>query len=196
MRCRGNRDQVDSWIDAARSAQCEDPGEAFRETLTQFACVKENLTGALPLGEDLARDDIARGQLGQTVAVGHETFALAVEEDRAFSTNGLRYEGKRIFRRVERGRMELDELHIRQAHAGAVRDGVAVTGGNDRVRRIAVHLATSTRGEHGGVGTDLDFVARVAGANTVAASVFDVLVEDAIPFEEICSGAFLAPLEV
>jgi hypothetical protein len=89
----------------------------------------------------------------------------------------------------------LYELHVGQTYSGAVRDCVAIPRGNDGVCGIAVDLAASTCGKHGGIGTDLDRVTGNAGANTRATSVFDDQFQDASAFQHPCARAFLDALD-
>jgi hypothetical protein len=79
--------------------------------------------------------------------------------------------------------MKLNELHVRELDAGAMRDGKAVTGRDDRVRGVAIHLPTATGGEHGGVGNDLDGATRDARAGTTASAAIDDEIEHACLLE-------------
>jgi hypothetical protein len=110
----------------------------------------------LLLAEDLARDDVARRQLGERVARRHEPLAARVDERRPLAAHRLADERERVLGRVERGGVELHELHVGEPRAGAPGDRVAVAGGHLRVRGVAVHLAAAAGGEHRGVGGDLD----------------------------------------
>ncbi|MDZ7635030.1 MAG: hypothetical protein U5L72_11645 [Bacteroidales bacterium] len=79
--------------------------------------------------------------------------------------------------------MELHELHVRQADAGAVGDREAVAGGDDRVRRVAIDLPASASRKHGRVGPDLDRLSQHARAHPGAPSLLDDQVEDARMFQ-------------
>ena len=72
-------------------------------------------------------------------------------------------------RRVERGRMELHELHVRERHAGAMGDREAVARRDDRIRRVTIDLAAAARGQHRRVGDDLGRPARDARAHAETA---------------------------
>ncbi len=74
--------------------------------------------------------------------------------------------------------MELHELHVRELHAGAVRDREAVAGRDDGVRRVAIDLTAAAGREHGGVGDDLDRAAGDARAHAAAAAAIDDEIED------------------
>ena len=113
----------------------------------------------------------------------HESIARLVEQNGAFATHRFGDEGEGIFRRVEGGGVELYELHVGQSNAGAMGDGVAVTGGDHGVGGIAVNLPASTCGEDGGVGTNFHCLPAYTGPHTGASPLFDNEVEHARPFQ-------------
>ncbi len=82
--------------------------------------------------------------------------------------------------------MELHELHVGEARTGAVRDGEAVAGGDERVRGVAVELPAPAGGEHGGVGQDVGGLSREAHPRADAdAVVVHDQVEDASVLEHL-----------
>ena len=121
------------------------------------------------LAEDRARHDVARRELGERDArLTMKRSPLRVDEHRAFAAHRLGDQRERVLRRVERGRMELHELHVGQRHAGAMRDREAVAGGDDGIRRVAIDLAAAAGREHGRVGDDLGRAAGDARAHADA----------------------------
>src|SRR4051812_29558578 len=110
--------------------------------------------------------------------VAHEALAIGVEQDSTLTANGLGDQRERILGRVERGRMELHELHVRELDAGAVRDREAVTSGDDRVRGVAIHLPAAAGRKHRSVGDDVDGAARDARAHATTTAAIDDEVED------------------
>jgi len=109
----------------------------------------------LLLTENFPGHDIPRGELRQSMTLGHEPLPLGVEQHRALSTHRLGDEGQRVFRGIEGRGVELHELHVGQTGAGPVGNGKPVAGGHLRVRGISENLTASTGGEHRGVGHDL-----------------------------------------
>jgi tetratricopeptide (TPR) repeat protein len=85
----------------------------------------------------------------------HEPLPAPVEEDRPLAAHRLADERERVLAGVERGGMELHELHVGETRAGAVRDREAVAGGDLRVGRVAVDLPAAARREHRRVRHDL-----------------------------------------
>ena len=147
---------------AAHSAKI--PGKRLVKPLPELARVEVDAAPLL-LAVDRARHHVARRELGVAVLLEHEPRALLVDEDRPFAAHRLGDQRERVLRRVERGGMELHELHVGERHAGAVRDGVAVARGDHRVGRVAEDLAAATRREHGRVGDDLHRLAGHARAH-------------------------------
>jgi hypothetical protein len=99
-----------------------------------------------------ARGDVARGQLHRLGRVpGHEALALAVDEVAALAAGALAHED---VGGVQPGRVELDELHVLDRHAGVVGDRRPAAGGDDGVGRVAVEPAGAARGHDHGVGRE------------------------------------------
>ena len=90
----------------------------------------------------------------------HEPLAAVVDEHRAFAADGLGNQRQRGLGSVERRGMELHEFHISEPDARAVRDSKPVTRGDLRVGGVAVDLPAPTRGKHGRVGDDLEWLPR------------------------------------
>src|SRR5262249_32667263 len=149
MRGGSHWNEIAAWIDAARAADGKDAGESFGEarTAAEFSRVEIDLSLFL-LAEDRAGHHIARRQLGEGMTADHESLAALVDQDRPFAAAGFGDELQRILRRVERSGVELYDLHVGETRAGSKGDRKAVAGGNDGIRRVAVHLAAAASGEH------------------------------------------------
>src|SRR5262245_25224344 len=90
----------------------------------------------------------------------HEALAVCIQQHSAFTSHRLRYERERIFRSVQRSRMELHELHVRELRACAMRNRETIARGDNRIRRVAIDLTASASREHGRIGNDLDWTTR------------------------------------
>jgi hypothetical protein len=84
---------------------------------------------ALHFEVDGAGDDVPRRQFCAAVVVGHEARAVGQAQQAAFAAQGFGNQEGLGVRMVEAGRVELDELHVGHAAAGAPRDRHAVAGG-------------------------------------------------------------------
>ncbi len=105
---------------------------------------------------DGAGDDIARGQLGARVVVGHESGTVRQAQQGTFASDRLGdQEGLRL-RVVEAGGVELDELHVRHAATGTPGHGHAIAGGGVGIGGVEVGLAGTTSGQHRMRGTERD----------------------------------------
>src|SRR5690606_8072659 len=149
------RDQLPARIDASSHTECEYPRKALLEPFTQQPGIQEHLVSCALLPIHLTSHYVARRKLGQLVALGHEALTPIVDEHRTLTANSLGYQRQRILRRVQGRWVELYELHVAELHPGPVGHGEPVARGHLGIRGVAVHLAASTRGEHGGVCKDL-----------------------------------------
>ena len=77
----------------------------------------------------------------------HEPLAVLVSQNCAVAAKSLGQQRPRHARVVQRGRVELHELHVRDRHAGTHRHPDPVTGRNGRVRRHREELSGTTSGE-------------------------------------------------
>ena len=169
---RGGCDQnaFPSRIDAPRLAHGEDAWETSRERPAERSGVEPDARPALLFTKDLARDDVARGEIDEPMTPRHEAHAAIVHQRCPFAAHRFGDELQGILRCVECGRMKLHELHVGEAHAGTMRDREAVAGRHLGVGRVAVGLAASTSREHGRVCENLHGAARHArpGADALA----------------------------
>ena len=96
-----------------------------------------------------AGDDVAGGQLHLVRRVaGHEALALGVQQVAAFAARSLGDEDAAF---LERRRVELDELHVHQRHAGAIGEGVAVAGRDQGVGGRRVDATEAAGRQHDGL---------------------------------------------
>ena len=150
-----------------------DRGEASVEVL-QPGGVEPNVVRALVdhRREDAAGHDVAGQELVD------EAVAVRVAQHGAVATQRLGQQRTRDARVVEGGRMELEELQVRDGHPGAQCHRHAVSGGDGRVGRDREQLSGTTRGEQHVTGPDLVHDALgVDGAHSHAAPVLDHQVE-------------------
>ena len=101
----------------------------------------------LHLVVDGAGDDVARRELGVADGSGHERLAVRPPQDRPLAAQRLADQERLRLRVVQAGRVELDELHVADRHAGAVGHGDAVAGRDVGVGRVEVHLAGAAGGQ-------------------------------------------------
>src|SRR6185295_8399959 len=97
----------------------------------------------LDLMVDGPGDDVARSEFAAFVEAVHEAFAAAADIRRklqlaAFAAHRLRDQEVLDLEVVEAGRVELHELHVRDAAAGPPRHGDAVPRRASRCSRIEI----------------------------------------------------------
>ena len=102
----------------------------------------------LQLGVDGARHHVARREVLHLVVARHERGAVAQAQDAALAAHRLRDQERLRGRVIEAGRVELEELHVRDARAHPVRHRDAVAGRDVGVRRVEVDLARAAGGQH------------------------------------------------
>ena len=121
--------------------------------------IDEVLAPAGHFGIDGPGRHVARCERFHRVVFVHELFAVLQTQDRAVTPHRLRDEEIGLFgRMVERGGMELDELHVFGDGLGAVAHGDAVACGDARIGRRRIDVAAAARsddGEFGQHGFDL-----------------------------------------
>jgi hypothetical protein len=160
VRGRGDRDQLGGRVDAGRAGGRHDGREALLEELAaEVPGVQIHVVVAgLPQHPvDRLGDDVARRQLGELVLSGHEPRSGLVHQVRTLAAQRLG--DQRALHRGdaggdERGRVELDELHIGDDRAGPQCQGHAVAGGDRGIGRRGVHLAHAAGGQHHRAGQD------------------------------------------
>ena len=124
-----DRDGVGLWVDREGVEGGPDAWEAFFEVWDVLA-VEPDVFAALDceLLGDGAGDDIAGGELSERMDRGHKAVTGIVEEVRALATDSFGDQRAWCAGDVEGGGVELDELHVLECCAGAVRHCDAVTG--------------------------------------------------------------------
>jgi hypothetical protein len=102
---------------------------------------------ALHLVVERARDDVARRELAARVEALRERRAVRQQQLSAFAAQRLGHEERLRLRVVQARRVELHELQVRDAAAGAPRHRDAVAGRPVGVARVQVRLARAARRE-------------------------------------------------
>ena len=137
-----DRDRPRSHVDAEPEQLLVDVGEMPpHEFGIEMADVEVDVVEAvaLDLGVDRAGDDIARGEFGALVVIGHEALAgLRILQVPAFAAHRFGDQEILDLEIVEAGRVELHEFHVRHARTGAPghRDAVAgraARGGGEQI---------------------------------------------------------------
>jgi hypothetical protein len=143
VRARPHRDGILGDVDAEEAAGAADPGEEHVRIALELREVEVDarVAGLDHLGEDRAADDVARRELGLGVVLGHEAPAHPVAQDAPGPAHDLADQRPGRARDVEAGRVELDELQVAHARAGAEAERDAVAGRDHGVGRLAEELA-------------------------------------------------------
>ena len=94
-----------------------------------------------------ARDDVARLELAAPLA-RHEAPAGLVDQHRALAAHRLADQRHRIEPDIERGGMELHELHVGQRRAGPCRQRQPLADGAQRIGGVGVEPAQSAGRQH------------------------------------------------
>ena len=81
MCCGCHRNRIIGRIDAARATDGEDSRKALLEVRAQLARIEENALTSCLLPKDLARNDVARRQLHESMSLDHESLSLFVEKN-------------------------------------------------------------------------------------------------------------------
>jgi hypothetical protein len=131
----------------------------------------------LDFGVDRARHDVARRKLQAFgIVFLHETLAVLVAQDAAFSAHGLGDQNSLHSGRPNHsGRMELHEFHVQQLGACVVGESHAITGALPRVRRDLPRFPDAAGGDDHGFGFEGDEPARFAPVAERAADAIAVL---------------------
>ena len=97
---------------------------------------------------DGSGNDVAWSERKARVIAVHELLAFFVSEDSTISAHGFGDEKRRaVAGMVKCGRVELDELHVRNLPFRAIDHRDAVAGGNERIGRCLID-GTDTTGGH------------------------------------------------
>ena len=150
-------------VDADRKALLVDVGEVAAHGVGIFVRDVEVDEVRSPLGHfavDGAGHHVARRQRFHRVVFVHELLAAGQAQDGPEAAHGLGDEEVGLLAGVvERGGVELDELHVFGDGLGAVAHGDAVARGDDRIGGRGVDVAAAARGDDGEFGQHgLDFV--------------------------------------
>ena len=151
VRRRHHRNRLPAHVDAEFQAARQNGRKAgAEERRGQMAHVQVDAVRAQALHfmVDGARHDVAGSQLAAFVEALHEAAAVRQQQASAFAAHGFGNQERPRLRVVEAGRMELVELHVGDAAAGAPGHGDAVAGGAVRVGGVEVDLAGAAGGQH------------------------------------------------
>ena len=138
-------------VDAERRASRMNVRKVFfEECLAKLGRIEVHVVQAmaLHLEVDGTGHDVARGEFGAGIVLGHEAGAVGQLQGGAFTAQGLGDEEAAVLRVVEAGGVELNELHVGNATACAPGHGHAITGGSLGVAGVAIDLAHTARGQH------------------------------------------------
>jgi hypothetical protein len=125
------------------------------------------VAGALHLGVDRPGHHVPRPQRGHRVVLLHERLAGAQPQHPALAPERLADQEALRVRVVQARRVELEELHVRDARPGPVGHRHPVAGADVRVAGVQVDLARPARGQHGHLaqeGLDAAVAAQHVGA--------------------------------
>ena len=153
MHGRHDGDGLFRDVDAQLQAACVDGGEVLdEEGFAQVRGVQPHMVQAmfLHLEVDGAGDDVARRQLHALVMRGHEAGAIGQLQVAALAAQRLGDEEAALLRVVQARRVELDELHVRDAAAGPPGHRDAVARRRVGVGRVAVDLPGAAGGQNDG----------------------------------------------
>jgi hypothetical protein len=123
---------------------------SFRKASPRWVASSQHVVEAvlLHLEVDRAGDDVARRQFHALVVRSHEARSVRQLEVPALAAQRLGDQEAALLRVVQAGRVELDELHVADAAAGAPGHRDAVAGGGVGVAGVAIDLADATGGQH------------------------------------------------
>ncbi len=148
---RDDRDGRAGDVDAEVEALGVDGREvAADEVGVLVADVQVHAVRAQPLHlvVDGAGNDVTGRELGALVEARHEPAAVRQEQTPALAAHRLGDQERLDVRVVEARRVELHELHVRDATARAPGHGDPVAGRDVGVARVEVHLARAAGGQH------------------------------------------------
>mmetsp|Transcript_26766 Transcript_26766/g.69375 ORF Transcript_26766/g.69375 Transcript_26766/m.69375 type:complete len:520 (+) Transcript_26766:504-2063(+) len=96
-----------------------------------------------------ARHNVAWRQLQAVIVLGHEPFALQVQQVATLSADGFGNQEahRRSARVVQPCRVKLDKLHVGNGSVCPVCHGNAISGGHRGVGRVGIHLTAAAAGQ-------------------------------------------------
>jgi hypothetical protein len=167
-------DRLPGDIDAHIQAAGVDGREVFpQERFAKMGGIEPYVVEAalLHLEVDRPGDDVARRQLQARVVRRHEARPVWQGQVRAFAAERLGDQEAALSGVIQAGRVELDELHVRDPTARAPGHGDPVAGRGIGIRRVAVDLPNTASREHDSGGRERlnPLVVDVEGVHAVAA---------------------------
>ena len=140
-----HRDLADAW-----QARLDDLFPQVADVQMDISALKA--PSLVDLSLDRPSDDVTGSQVLDRGRVAlHEPLPLGVEQHATLAAHTLADED---IGAVERGRMELDELHILQRRAGHVRSGGGAARVDDSIGRLFVYAPVTTASDDDGVGAE------------------------------------------
>src|SRR5207247_10506917 len=152
-----NGNQVVREVEPEPAAHGRDGREAPNDVgwIEMRESEKYRAAGPLGLTRDASRDDVARRQIAVRMVPGHERLVMLVHQARPFAAQRFRDQKTRRLAPVERRRMELHDLEVRQPRARVPRECDAVAGCHTRIGGFAEQLSGAARREERGLRADL-----------------------------------------
>ena len=148
VRRRTDRNPIARQVETDAASTSRQSSETVRARSRGSRCASVRIhrtAGVLRLSRNASRHDVPRREVAVGVMARHERLTSLVDQARPFTAQRFGDQEPRRAREVERRRMKLDELEIRDARAGVVRERDPVAGRDRGVRRLAKHL-TGTAG--------------------------------------------------
>ena len=124
----------------------------LQERRAQVRGVEQHVVDAVRfISKSIARATMSRGaSSSRSSCAAMKRVPSRQLQLRALAAQRLGDQEAALLRVVQAGRVELDELHVADAAAGAPRHRDAVAGGGVGVARVAVDLADAAGGQHDG----------------------------------------------
>ena len=170
---RTHGDRLAHGIDAGGAAARGDAGEMPGEVRAERRPgIEEDAMAGRDVRRHGARDDVARLELAAALAC-HEARAGLVDQHRALAAHGLADQRHGIEPDIERGGMELHELHVGQRRAGPRRQRQALADGAQRVGGVGIEPAQPAGRQHDPAARQQAGVGRTSRQHARNAAVVD-----------------------
>ncbi len=170
VRGRANRDRLRRGVDPRGAAEGVDRREMARE-IRDAPGIEAHAAAGGEHAPNLARHHVARLQVAAREA-GHHRGARAVDQGRALAAHRLADQRHRVAADVERGRVELHELHAAQGGAGQRGHGDARAVRAARVGGVVEQPAHAAGGQHHARGAQHQILAAALREDAAHAAPF------------------------
>ena len=183
-----DRDRLARRVDAGRAAGRRDDRKARRElSADRFARVEKHTMALRSPPPDGARDDVARRQF-RAGRIEHEPLAAFVDQRRARAAHRLADERHRPRGDVERGRVELHELHVGERGAGPRGQRHALAEAAERIGALFEEAADPAGRNHDPAGRQQRRPSRSDGEDAANRVVVDDEAARLEAFEDLDRG--------